>query len=261
MTVPAGDTYAWFATMNFGWNIGSYVGGGRLYYNLDAGAGWQPVTTATGATTTSATFGYDSVRYDLSSLAGKTLHLALQPSSASSNWNEWLVDDFTLYQCLDEAGSPGSVVGELAADRLSADVSWATPEYEGQGITGYEVSVTPTPGSTTVPIIVEGSTSVHLANLDPNAEYVVTVRTIGHGRYLQPGRNGVAARERARGSQPAGVMVGAGVGGRAGAVNGGGARRPAGRAWATDGGAAATAPARVRVPKPTLAAVRMPSAR
>ena len=182
VTIPAGTTYVWFAT-----NTPTNHGGGDLAFRAEGQVSGQVLPTATPAPYDGFTLGYDSIRYDVSAFAGQTGSFSLRPNNALpedgdpyADDAEWVVDDFTIYQCLPQAGPPRGVAAQLAPDKLTATVSWSAPLFAGTGITGYEVTVTPTPAGATMPIVVgAGVTEVPISGLDPAVRYVVGVRTLG----------------------------------------------------------------------------------
>jgi bacillolysin len=122
--------------------------------------------------------------------AGQSWSIFLQPF-ITGQFNEWLVDDLHLYQCLSTVnGAPAYVAGQLTGGGTSAQITWAAPQYlaPGHPPATYEVSVTPALTGFPNPIVVSAATlSTTLTNLDPSLRYAVSVRAVDAAGTPGPG--------------------------------------------------------------------------
>jgi bacillolysin len=179
VNLPPGASTSDTVYVSWSENVTTADGGGTLYFAV-----YDGVAQSAGITgARQATNGYVTHSFAIPYLTKGQSEIALGFVPSFGTFNEWLIDDVSVYRCLtDTNGAPQYLTGQLSTDRTSGQVVWGAPTYTapGNAPTQYEVSFAPAvPGfgtSTTVPI---GQTSLNLSGLDPNLRYSVTVRPLG----------------------------------------------------------------------------------
>lgn len=162
-------------------DAGSLVESGQRYNATVTGAG---VAAFSGFGGTSN--GYVSTRVDLTSLAGRTVHLRFRlRSDPNVAYTGWAVDDVALTSCgAPAASAPASM--QVAPGFGAATVSWTPPAWGGTTpITGYKVSWSGNSTGVTAPA---SDRSLRITGLPYGAAvnvYVQAVNGAGPGAYTR----------------------------------------------------------------------------